>query len=432
MKKTIIYALCIVMVVSVMLAGAACGGGGSGSDDNGEASGGEITAWDLTNGSADAAKKAAVAAWNEGNDIQIDLVQYENDQYKEKIQADMANGEGPDIIYGWGQTGLMKRWVDAGQIVDLTGKVDELLARCVDSVGNGCQFDGKIYGMPIESTQPIVMYYNKKLFEQAGAQYPTNWDEFLALIPTFKEAGIVPVSLAGGAAWTEMMWAEYLVDNVAGPQAFLDVLSNKAGAWTNPDVVKAMTMLEEFIKMEPFEDSFESVTPDLNGDLALICEDKAAMMLHGSWLTSTIKNDWPETDANVELGAFPSVAGKGDLNNCVGNLSNFWSLNAATSEEDQAAAIEFLNKEIYTDEYVDLIIEKDSVPPVKGIEDKLTTEKAKFLYQIINNAPSFQLSWDQALDPDASNALLNGLTELFSGSTTAADWCAMMDGTIVQ
>jgi raffinose/stachyose/melibiose transport system substrate-binding protein len=413
-----------------MLVSVACGGG-SGSDDKEGATSEGIIAWDLTNAPADAAKKAAVEAWNGGNDAQIDLVQYENDQYKEKIQADMANGEGPNLIYGWGQTGLMKRWIDAGQIVDLSGKVDELLARCVDSVGNGCQFDGKTYGVPIDASQPIVMYYNKKLFEQIGAQYPTNWDEFLALIPQFREAGIVPVSIAGGAAWTEMMWAEYLVDNVAGPQAILDVLSNKEGAWTNPDVVKAMTMLEDFIKMQPFEDAYESVTPADNGELALICEDKAAMMLHGSWLTATIRNEWADADANVELGVFPAAAGKGDPANCVGNLSNFWSLNAATSEADQAAAIEFLNKEVYTDEYVDFLIAADAVPPVKGIEDKLTTDKAKFLYQLVNNAPAFQLSWDQALDPEASNALLNGLTELFSGSTTAADWCAMMDGTIV-
>jgi raffinose/stachyose/melibiose transport system substrate-binding protein len=432
MKKLLSAMLCLVLAFGVITT-VACGGG---SDNGGESESEAVVAWDLTNGSADAGKKAAVENFNAKGGAQITLEQFENDQYKEKIQADMANGEGPDIIYGWGQTGIMKRWVDAGQIADLTGKVDTLLSKIVDSVAAGCVFDGKTYGVPIESTQPIIMYYNDDLFEKIGAEHPETWEEFLALIPKFKDAGVAPVSVAGGAAWTEMMWAEYLVDNIAGPEAFLDILANKEGAWTNPKVVEAMTVLEKFIKSKPFEEGYESVTPDQNGELALLVDGKAAMMLHGSWLTSTIVKDYPDANEYISLDYFPFYeGGAGDKTNLVGNLSNFWSIKsveAGTSQEKQDAAISFLNDEIFTDEYVDALLATDAIPPVKGLEDKLTTDKQKFLYGMINDANSFQLSWDQALDPDASNALLNGLTELFTGKTTAKEWCEMMDGTIAS
>ncbi|MDR2457599.1 MAG: extracellular solute-binding protein [Clostridiales Family XIII bacterium] len=425
MKKILGLVLCFAVLVGTV-SFAACGGGGG-------AEGNQIVAWDLANGSADVAKKAAVENFNASSEIKITLEQFENDQYKEKIQADMANGEGPDLIYGWGQTGIMKRWVDAGEIADLTGKVDTLLDKVVDSVAKGCVFDGKTYGVPIESTQPIIMYYNKKLFKKINAEYPKTWEEFLALIPKFRDANIVPVSVAGGAAWTEMMWAEYLVDNIAGPDAFLSILDNDAGAWTNPDIVKAMTELEKFIKLKPFEDGYESVTPDQNGELALLCEDKAAMMLQGSWLTSTIANDYADAKDNIELGQFPFYeGGKGDATNLVGNLSNYWSVSAKADQAVQDAAIKFLDDEIFTESYVDELLAVDSIPPVKGIENKITNDKIKFLYEKINDADSFQLSWDQSLDPDASNVLLNGLTELFTGKTSAKAWCEMMDGTIQQ
>ncbi|MDR2457601.1 MAG: extracellular solute-binding protein, partial [Clostridiales Family XIII bacterium] len=270
-------------------------------------------------------------------------------------------------------------------------------------------------------------------FEQINAKYPETWDEFLALIPKFKAAGIVPVAVAGGASWTEMMWAEYLVDNIAGPDAFKKILNNEVGAWTNPDVVKAMTELEKFIKLKPFEEGYESVTPDQNGDLALICEDKAAMMLEGSWLVSTMANDYPDVKDRIDLRYFPYYeGGRGTPTNLVGNICNYWSVSAKADPAVQEAAIKFLNDEIYTESYVDEVLAVDSIPPVKGIENKIKNEKTKFLYEMVNNATAFQLSWDQALDPDASNVLLNGLTELFTGNTTAKAWCKMMDGTIQQ
>ena len=40
--------------------------------------------------------------------------------------------------------------------------------------------DGKLYGLP-NGTQTMVMYYNKKMFDDAGIAYPKDgwtWDEF--------------------------------------------------------------------------------------------------------------------------------------------------------------------------------------------------------------------------------------------------------------
>ncbi|MDR2457410.1 MAG: ABC transporter substrate-binding protein, partial [Clostridiales Family XIII bacterium] len=102
MKRILSLVLCFVALVGTV-SFAACGGGGGDTETK------EVIAWDITEGSADVAKKDAVENFNKTSDIKVKLVQFENDQYKEKIQADIANGDGPDLIYNWGQTGIMRR-----------------------------------------------------------------------------------------------------------------------------------------------------------------------------------------------------------------------------------------------------------------------------------------------------------------------------------
>ena len=72
--------------------------------------------------------------------------------------------------------------------------------------------DGKQYGLPYNFGM-VGFWYNKDLFEQAGiAAPPATWDELLADVQTLKDKGIVPISLAAGAAdaWTAMFWWAYL------------------------------------------------------------------------------------------------------------------------------------------------------------------------------------------------------------------------------
>ena len=49
--------------------------------------------------------------------------------------------------------------------------------------------NGKIYAMPIETVQPIVLYYNKKVFDQVGVQPPQSYGDILDLIPKFNARG---------------------------------------------------------------------------------------------------------------------------------------------------------------------------------------------------------------------------------------------------
>jgi len=143
----------------------------------------------------------------------------------------------------------------------------------------------------MNAVTPIMFYYNKDVLQKAGVKVPTTWDEVLAAVPLLKKAGVAPFSLAGASMWPELMWEEYLVDRVAGPQAFNDVMAGKAGSWSNPGIIKANSMIRQLVDAGGFIDGFASVTADSNADVALLYTGKAAMMLQGAWVYGTQSPD---------------------------------------------------------------------------------------------------------------------------------------------
>ena len=116
---------------------------------------------------------------------------FQNDAYKTKIKTAIGAGQAPTIIWGWGGGGL-KSYVEAGQVEDLTswfGENADVKNRLFPSSFGAATVDGKIYAMPAETVQPIVLYYNKKLFDKVGVEPPQSWDDIMALVPKFNAAG---------------------------------------------------------------------------------------------------------------------------------------------------------------------------------------------------------------------------------------------------
>ena len=121
----------------------------------------------------------------------IKVTFFQNDPYKAKIRTAVGAGQAPTLIFGWGG-GILKSYADAGQVDDLTSWLNENLPSRTSSChrrGRAATIDKKIYAVPITTTAPIVMYYNKTLFDKAGAQPPATWDDVMKLVDVFNAAG---------------------------------------------------------------------------------------------------------------------------------------------------------------------------------------------------------------------------------------------------
>ncbi|MCI2238130.1 extracellular solute-binding protein [Paenibacillus sp. TRM 82003] len=413
---------------------AACGSSGPG-----QASSGGATMWILTGQPGEGIRTDAVDTFNEANgDQEITLTAFQNDAYKAKIRTAIGADQAPTILPTWGGGGL-RDYVRNGKVEDLTPFFEEnadLKDKLFPSAFAAATVDGKIYAMPCEAVTPIVFYYNKKLFDQVGAQPPATWDDLMALVPVFKDAGIAPVSLGGQSRWTNMMWLEYLYDRIGGAELFQDIYDGEPDAWSRPESLDALTKVQDLVRAGGFVDGFASIAADSNADQALLYTDKAAMMLHGAWTYGSMKADGGDFVTGGHLGYmnFPTVTGgKGDPAATVGNPSGYYAVSATATDEAKAAAKAFLAEGLVTDATTDAWIAAGSVPIVVGSDsrfgDSEDADWLQFVYDLASGAPTFQQSWDQALSPTAADALLENIEKLFTLSTTPQQFADAMNAT---
>ncbi len=414
--------------------------GACGSSGPGQASNGGATYWFLSGQPQEGIRQGAVDRFNEANpDGQITSTTFQNDAYKTKIKTALGAGQGPTIIWGWGGGGL-KNWVDAGQVEDLTLWFDENAAireRLFASSFGPATIDGKIYAMPAETVQPIVLFYNKKLFDQVGVEPPQSWGDIMDLVPKFNSAGIAPFSLAGQSRWTNMMWLEFAFDRVGGPEVFQAVFDGEPNAWSHPASIEGLTMVQDLVKANGFVNGFASIVADQNADQALLYTDKAAMMLHGSWTYGSMKNDGGDfvTGGNLGWMNFPPVdGGAGDPSDTVGNPGQYLSINSAASDEQKDIAKRFFAEGVLQDQEVQEWIETGGVPIVNGADSELSgSDDAEFLgfvYDTASNAKVFAQSWDQALSPTAAETLLDNIAKLFQLDISPQQFADSMNGAI--
>ncbi|CAL9550204.1 hypothetical protein SUDANB95_04382 [Actinosynnema sp. ALI-1.44] len=353
------------------------------------------------------------------------LETFGNDPYKQKLRVAIGSPNAPDVFFNWGG-GNLKEYVDAGKIADLTPVLDQnsaLKNAFLPSVLDGAKIDGKYYGIPMRGMQPVLLFFNKEVFAAAGAQPPKTWDDLLSLVDTFKAKGVQPISLAGSQAWTELMWIEYVLDRIGGPEVFRNIRDGKGQGWKDPAVLESLTKLKELIDRGGFGTNFASVGYDVGGASTILAQGKAAMHLMGSWEYVNQLGQSPDFVKKGSLGwvAFPSIAGgKGDPGNVVGNASNYYSVTSGSSQVE--AAKKFVSTALHEDSYVQALIDAGDVPAVVGVEEKLAkapnAEYTTWIYGQVKDAKNFQLSWDQDLPAEKATFMLTQLQEFFLGKVS--------------
>ena len=396
--------------------------------------------WYLSGEPNQTTMQKAADAFNSANSAdKINVTYFQNDAYKTKIKTAIGANQAPTIIYGWGGGGL-KTYAEANQVEDLTSWLEQnqdLKKKFFPSSFGAATINGKIYALPNQYVAPIVLFYNKDLFQKAGVQPPKSWEDIMSLVKTFNGMGVAPFSLGGQSRWTSMMWLEYLLDRIGGPEVFKAIFEGKPNAWMDPAVIETGTKVQELVSADGFIKGFSSITADSQADQALLFSGKAAMMLHGSWTYGAMKKAGQNFVQNGKLGfvPFPTIAGgKGDPKNGVGNPAAYMSISSKASDKEKESAKKFFKDGILTETVIDAYINSGSVPIVNGIEDKLNTSEDReflnFVYDMAKNAPNFQQSWDQALSPTAAEALLNNIDQLFLKSITPQQFAENMNGTL--
>ncbi|NEE02854.1 extracellular solute-binding protein [Phytoactinopolyspora halotolerans] len=346
-----------------------------------------------------------------------------NDAYRDLLESSIDTEERPDIFFNWGG-GSIRPYVRAGLVEDLTPYFDEdpdFRDTFLPSVLEAGQIDGRYYGIPMRTMQPKLMFYNTAVFNEVGVDIPATWQELLDAVDTFVDAGVTPVAVGGADAWTLLMWVEYITDRLGGEQVFLDIAEGTGEGWRHPVITEMVQSIRDLVDRGAFGHAFTSVAYDDSGPL--LETGQAAMMLSGSWeYTKFLNADREFVHDRLAWGPFPVIdGGAGNPDNVAGNPTNYFSVHARSPLKE--VAINYLRQEMGSDEYVQDLLDIGDIPAVADIEPLIEGHEHEayftFVYNMAANAPSFQLSWDQAIEQPQARPMLEAIRSVFLGDMDA-------------
>ena len=348
--------------------------------------------------------------------VTFDITVLANEDFKARLVTVMQAGDPPDLFQSWGG-GVLWAFADAGLVrniaPELTGDWYDTFAvpAAVELYGR----NGEYYGVPWD-WGAVGILYNKALFTKAGLDPenpPATWTDFLAAVQTLKDAGITPISLGEKEKWPGHFWYGYAAVREGGQQAFLDAY-NQTGSFADEPFVKAGQDVVQLADLNPFQDGFMGLSH--NDQEASFGNAEAAMMLQGQWaLNAQAEQSASGEGIGDDLGWFPFPAIEGGAGNPGDAFGGGNGIAVGANAPD--AAVDFLK--FVTSEESQRASAFFGLPVVKGLDDLFTDQP---VYQSIlearNNAPYFQLYYDQFMPPAVGEAINDAVETLFAGTAT--------------
>lgn len=143
-----------------------------------------------------------------GLKIEFDPVEDNANRFT-KLPAEMTAGNPPEIFDLFGGVGDAQKYAAAGRLLDLTPILEKLGIKDSFIDLSSFTYDGKVYGLPIGSSQE-GFFYNQELFDKYGLKEPKTWEELENIMATLKQNKITPIAMASKAAWIPLMLANTL------------------------------------------------------------------------------------------------------------------------------------------------------------------------------------------------------------------------------
>lgn len=255
------------------------------------------------------------------------------DGYGTKLTTSLAAGNAPDVfLIGEGD---YFKYVDKGVVEPL----DDYLAKdtefSTDLFHAGILEQGNINGTQYylpKDFNPLSLWYNKKLFDEAGVEYPndswtwTDLKEAAKKLTKKDDKGKITQFGYNASKWEYSVYS-YLWSNGAD---ITNEDGTKADGYMNsPETIAA---LEEYVAMSKSADKVSPTPQDaetLGGDGSMFMTDKLAMMITGRW----VKYDLDRSNISYGTALIPQNE-DGARNGII--CSAGWAVNANSKHKEAA------------------------------------------------------------------------------------------------
>ena len=345
--------------------------------------------------------------------VEIVTESYPDQPYQQKIKIYATAKQLPDVFKFWSFTSLLKPLVDGGFVEPLDRSEFEKLDYLPGALDSNV-YNGKLYGIPV-SADLWVIYYNKKLFKDAGVERPpATLDDLIALAERFKARNLIPVVTDGKDAWPLCVTFDQLAWRISGDATLPARALARKARFTDPVFVQAATELVRMVKAGLFQDDL--MVSDYGAARNLFGQGRAAMYIMGSWELGlgADKTFSAEFRGNVDAFKFPLVAGgKGKIDDLFGWYGGNYVVSA--SSKNKALGKKYL--QFYARRFPALAWDKQAALPAQRVDARSgDTAVARTLLRIAGEAKA--TSGTASLDlstPRFKDDMENAMRELASG-----------------
>lgn len=225
MKKVIVWMLTLVMMLSMMTVPALA-------DEKAT-----LTVLVYVGAELAAQLEELAIPFEEANNCNVDVVMSPLDSYDQKLATMIAANEEADVF--WVPEYSTPQYILDGMCMDLSEYMEDAeydFADFIEGQQNHYLYDGKLWGVAF-SGAPLVMFYNKDIFEAAGEKTPTE----------LYEAG----------EWTVDAMIELAKKLTDAEKGIYGIDFTRQGDWANWDVV--MNPVTRLYGGQPWSDDYTTV-----------------------------------------------------------------------------------------------------------------------------------------------------------------------------
>lgn len=295
------------MLVMIALVAAGCGGGNSGNNGSGNAasSGGgdaapgktqELLFWTPFSGADGEFMKKMVEKYNSSQDAyKINFVIHPSGEYYKMLDVALSsNKDRPDFMIM--HVDQIPTYVNKGvlqPIEELATAAGIDKGSYVEAPVEYSTIDGKWYGIPLD-IHPLVMYYNKDLFEKAGITAPpTNRQEFEEAVQklTDKEKGVYGYAVP--TLWPQQFIFPTLVWQNGG-----DLWNGTDVAYNSPEAIEMIQWMRGLV-----DSGISPGNVQQDGENTLFLQGKNAIQFNGPWM----KGQFDQAGINYGLAPVPQI-----------------------------------------------------------------------------------------------------------------------------
>ncbi|PIC06347.1 ABC transporter substrate-binding protein [Anoxybacillus flavithermus] len=220
-----------------------------------------------------------------------------SDQYMDVIKTRLIGGEGPDVFYldafeapAMIETGVLEPLDDyVTDDFDINDFEKPLLEAFKGP-------DGKIYGFP-KDYSTLALFYNKKMFAEAGLDVPKTWDELREAAKKLTKG----TEVYGFGVAPELARLYYIAESKGGK-----VVTDNKATFADPKVVEALQPIVDMRLKDKSAAQPNEVGAGWGGEM--FGQQKAAMVIEGNWAIPFLQETFPNTEFGT--AEVPTIDGK--------------------------------------------------------------------------------------------------------------------------